>query len=369
MAWTTEIIESINQIDPTEWDGLVKDRPFSDWRWLHLTETVLLDHQPRYVLLRQNGDLRVGIVTALQTRFQNPYFQSTLGGVIQRFPGLRCGVPLSGDPGIFTDYQDTLADLLPVVMQGLESLIKQEHISYHTIDHIWTTMPLWPYLQTHGYHRIEHLAEIYLDVQWPSFADYLTSLTSKKRKEYYRVDRRLKKHGITFAVTDPLDEDNQALQNLVNNVFQRHQEPNLYIDDLYLQARAIMGDDFKLIVARQAGQLICCGGIVRSGDEWLAKWIGLDYEYTLNTGTYYRLVAECIRQTIESGGKRLRLGATAYQTKRHFGAIRENRIGALAFRTRPIHYLAGKALQIAASLGTSGPIAEAPKRERKREAE
>jgi len=369
MAWTTEIIESIHQIDPKEWDCLVKDRPFANWRWLQLTEAVLLDHQPRYVLLRQNGELRAGIVTVLQTQFQTPRFQATLGGVIQRFPGLRCGIPLSGDPGLFVSDQDSLVDLLPVLMQGLETLIQREHISFHTIDHIWSTMPLWEYLQARGYHRIEHLAEIYLDIQWSSFTDYLSDLSKRKRKEFRRVNRRLEERDITLAVADPRTEDSQTLQTLVNNVFQRHHEPNLYVDELFLKASSIMGEDFKLIVARQGERLICCAAMLRSGNEWLGKWVGLDYAYTLNTGTYYRLVAECVRQAIQSGGRRIRLGATAYQTKRHFGAIRENRIGALAFRNGPIHYLAGKALQLTAVLGASGPIAEAPKREKKREAE
>ena len=369
MAWTTEIIESIHQIDPDEWDCLVNARPFATWRWLQLTEAVLRNHQPRYVLLRQEGVLRGAVVAVLQTQFQNPRFQTTMGGIIQRFPGLRCGIPLSGDPGLFVANQYSLVELAPILMQGLETLIQKEHVSFHTIDHIWPTMPLWEFLQARRYHRIEHLAEIYLDIQWASFDDYINSFTSKKRKEYGRVNRRLEEKGITFSLADPLTEDSQTLQTLVNNVFQRHHEPSQYVDDLFLKAATIMGEDFKFIVARQDGRLICCVAMLRSGNEWLVKWVGLDYASTLNTGTYYQLVAECVRQAIQSGGQRLRLGATAYQTKRHFGAIRENRIGALAFSNGPIHYLAGKALQITAVLGTSGPIAEAPKRERKRETE
>ena len=58
MTWTTEIIESISQVNPGEWNHLVQNRPFANWQWLQLTETVLSNHQPRYVLLRQDGDLR-----------------------------------------------------------------------------------------------------------------------------------------------------------------------------------------------------------------------------------------------------------------------------------------------------------------------
>jgi predicted N-acyltransferase len=366
MTWTTEIIESINQVDPCEWDHLVQNRPFANWQWLELTESVLINHQPRYVLIRRYGDLQAGIVSALQTRFQNPLFQSTLGWAIRRYPGLRCSLPLSCDPGLLISHQASVAELLPVLMQGLEDLIQREHISYHTIDHIWPTMPLWKFLQSRGYHRIEHLSEIYLDIQWVSFEDYLKSLTSKKRGQYRRIGRRLEENGISLAVADPLAEDAQTLQNLVNNVFQRHREPNLYVEDLFSRASRLMGDDFKLIIARKNGCPIGCLAMLRNGNEWIGKWVGLDYEQTWNTHTYYGLSAECLRQAIEAGGQRLRMGTTGYQTKRDLAAVEENRIGALAFRIRPIHYLAGTALRIADGLGISGPIAEAPKRKRKR---
>lgn len=364
MTWTTEIIESINQINPDEWDHLVQNRPFTNWHWLQLTETVLVNHQPRYVLLRQDGTLQAAIVSALQTRFQNPLFQATLGWVIRRFPGLRCSLPLSCDSGILLNDQVSLAEMFPRLMQGLQDLIQQEHVSFYTIDHIWPTMPLWQYLQSRGLHRIEHLSEIYLDTPWPSFEAYLKSLTSKKRGQYRRVGRRLEEQDITLAVADPLTEDIQTLQTLVNNVFQRHREPNLYVDDLFAKASKLMGDDFKLIVARKEGQLIGCLAMLRSGNEWIGKWVGLDYELTWNTRTYYGLSAECVRQTIQAGGQRLRMGTTGYETKRDLTAVEENRIGGLAFCIRPIHFLAGMALKIAEGLGMSGPIAEAPKRKK-----
>jgi predicted N-acyltransferase len=364
MTWTTEIFKSINQVDPGEWNRLVKNRPFANWQWLQLTETVLINHQPRYVLLRQGGDLQAGIVSALQTRFQNPFFQSTLGWVIRRFPGLRCSLPLSCDPGFLFKEQVPVTDLLPKLMQGLENLIQQEHVSFYTIDHIWPTMPLWEFLQSRGFYQIEYFSEIYLDIPWSSFEGYLESLTSKKRGQYRRIGRRLEEKGITLAVADPLAEDEQTLQNLVSNVFQRHREPNLYVDNLFSKAGRLMGDDLKLIVARKDGQPIGCLAMLRSGKEWIGKWVGLDYEKTWNTHTYYGLSAECVRQTIQAGGQRLRMGTTGYQTKRDLTAVEEKRIGGLAFRTRPIHYLAGMALKIADSLGMPGPIAEAPKRKK-----
>jgi hypothetical protein len=125
-------------------------------------------------------------------------------------------------------------------------------------------------------------------------------------------------------------------------VFQRHADPDPYCDDLFPKAGALLGENFKLVVARQNGDCIGCFALLRSGTEWTAKWAGLDYERTLDTGAYYGLLAESVRQTILAGGTRLRMGATAYQTKQHFGVTVEERIGAMAVRVRSLHWLAGK---------------------------
>ena len=167
----------------------------------------------------------------------------------------------------------------------------------------------------------------------------------------------LERDGIAIGVSDALVEDQAQLHLLVKNVFQRHGEPVLYREDLFTRASALMGEDFKLIVARQAGQRIGCAALLRSGNEWIAKWPGLDYQRALNTGTYYGVLAECVRQAIQAGGSRLRLGATAYQTKQHFGVSVEERTGAIAISARPLHWLAGKLIDVTANPEIAHPTA------------
>jgi predicted N-acyltransferase len=358
MTWTTEIIASIERVDPGEWDRFVGDRPFASRRWLQVTEAALTGHRPRYVLLREAGQLQACVVGCLQWRFQSRMLQSTLGGYIRRSPGLRCGVPISYNSGLFYRDPGRAQELFPRLLQGIQDLVRQERISFHTIDHLPPAAPAWEYLQAQGYHRIEHFPEIYLDTQWASFEEYLRRLPQKKRSEYRRVQGHLERAGITLQVVDRSSENEARLQQLVNNVFQRHGEPGVYQDNLFRVAGTLMGDDFKLIAAHQDGKTIGCAALLRSGNERIIKWMGLDYEQTLNTGAYYGLLAECVRQTIQSGGGRLRMGATSYQTKQHFGVTVETMIGALAFRSRPVHLLAGKVLQMAARLKTGWPITQ-----------
>lgn len=361
MAWTTQILDRITQVEPVEWDRLVQGHSFADRRWLETTEAVLVNHQPRYLLLRRDGKLCAGMVCTLQGHFQSPTLQRSLGGYIRRFPGLRCGVPISYDPSLFFCDDIQSADLLPALIEALETLLRQEHVSFYTIDHLAEEEAAWAFFRSRGYHRIDHLAEVYLDIQWASFEEYRASLSRKKRGEYSRIKNRLEREGVTLGVADLEQEDKGVLERLVNNVFQRHQEPSMYHRDLFIRARDLLGEDFRLVVARQAGQTIGCAALLHSGGEWVAKWPGLDYERALNTGTYYGLLAECVKQVIEAGGKRFRLGATAYQTKQHFGVTVEERIGALAFCNPLVHYVGGKALKVADRFGVSWPISEAKK--------
>lgn len=367
MAWSTQILGSITQVDPQEWECLAQGQPFAERRWLEMTEAVLVNHQPRYLLLRQDGKLQAGMACALQSHFQSPMLQSLLGAYICRFPGLRCGVPISYDPSLFFCDSTQSAALLPELIKGLQALLRQERVSFYTIDHLAEEGADWAFLRSRGYHRIDHLAEVYLDIQWASFEEYRASLPKKKRAEYMRIKNRLEREGITLEVADLEQEDKGLLERLVNNVFQRHKEPSMYHGDLFARARNLLGEDFTLIVARQGGQMIGCIALMRSGSDWVVKWPGLDYERVLNTGTYYGLLAACVRQVIEAGGRRLRMGATAYQTKQHFGVTVEERIGALAFCNPLVHYAGGKALKVADRFGVSWPIAEARKDKMERE--
>jgi len=342
MSWTTEIITDINRIEADEWNQLTKERPFATWQWLQLTQAVVVDHQPRYVLLRENGELQAAAVCYLQSRFHSRVLQLALGWLPRAFPILRCAIPISYDPGLLFSDQQPLEKLLPELLNSVQTLLRQERASFYSFDHLAPTDPIWLFLKAQGYHRVEHLIETYLDIKWAMFEDYLGALSRKKRTEYVRIRGRLERENITIGVADPLSEDGVLLKKLVHNVFQRHADPDPYSADLFAKAGALLGENFKLVVARQNGDCIGCFALLRSGTEWTAKWAGLDYERTLDTGTYYGLLAESVRQTILSGGTRLRMGATAYQTKQHFGVTVEERIGAMAVRVRSLHWLAGK---------------------------
>jgi predicted N-acyltransferase len=345
----TEIFESIDQIDPLEWDRLAPGRSFADWRWLQVTEALLLDYQPRYVLLRREGSLQAGAVCSLQRRFHSRLMQSAMGWFLRRFPSMRCDVPISYSMGLFFSDQGQIATLFPELLQGMQAILKQERVSFYSFDHLAPVGPAPAYLQAHGYHQFDHFLDANLDICWASFEDYLENLPKKENEETVQTQEYLEQQGITINVSEPLAEDLTALQRLVNDEIQKNLGFRVYREDVLLRASTRMGKDFKLILARHGGQAIGCVAMLRSANDWIARWPVLDSAHTLDTRVYDGLLAECIRQAILSRGQRLGLGGLDYRAMQHFGLRAEKRVGAIAVRNRPFHWLAGRIRHLTAN--------------------
>jgi predicted N-acyltransferase len=352
-----DVVYSIEQVDQDEWDELCGARPFADHRWLRLTEAVVIDHSPRYILLRQDGRLVAGAVCSLRRRFENELLQRNAGWFLRRYPCLRCAIPVALDPGLVLrsgcDHDGLVSDLLVAIGE----LAAREHASFGRVDYLPSDDPAWGALDARGYQRLSMWAETSLEICWPSFQDYLIQLPSRKRKQIMRMQRRAEQEGIVVERLQPSTTTAPRLAHLVGNVLERHHEHERHVPDLFVKAEAILGDDLVVLAACQENQIIGCAALLRSGDEVTAKWLGLDYSRTRDTGTYHRLLVECVAQAIDLGARRLRTGATAYETKQHFGVVTAERYGALTMTNRALNYAAGMALQIMGSQTAALPAA------------
>jgi predicted N-acyltransferase len=320
-----------------------------------LTERVLTGYRPRYVLLRRAGTLEAGAICSVRDQFQNRFLRSTANWALHRFPCLRIGLPITFDSGLLVRPDVDQDVIWPALLAALNTCARREHASFVGIDHLAGEHAAWPLLERARYHRAQLLTETYLEIAWPSFEAYLTALPKKRRQRIRQIQRRAEQEGVTIQVEAPAAEHAALLRRMVSEVFRRHGEPDTYVADLFEQAAAILGDAFTLLVARRDGEIVGCVGLMLSQGEAVAKWIGLDYARTLNTATYLAFNVALINQAIERGARRLRLGATSYETKQHFGAVAEERFSALAMRSRALNALAGAALQM-----TGGRVAALP---------
>jgi predicted N-acyltransferase len=337
---TIQVLDSIDQVAPAEWDELGSLRAFADHRWLRFAERVLIGHQPRYIVLRREGRLEAGAVCSVEHRFENRALQRHAAWLLRRFPCIRCAVPASYQPGILTRPDADEARLIPSVLGAVRQLARRERALFTTVSHLAPETATWSALRAAGCRPLSRWSGTTLPIAWSSFDEYLTGQSRSHRRTIVRTRRAAEQDGIVVRHRPGMPADATVLWRLIQNVMERHRALETYAPDLLSRAAAIFGDDLHLLVAEQAGECIGCVVAVRSGNDLLAKWIGLDYDRTRDTATYRLLLAETVALAIELGVERLWLGATALETKRQFGVTVEERLNAVLVPS-PLRWLVG----------------------------
>ena len=323
---TVQVLESIEQTAPAEWDELCGPRAFADHRWLRFTEQILIGHRPRYLLVRRRKRLEAAVVCSIEERFENRVLQRHAGWLLRRFPCVRCAVPVSYQPGILTRPDADEARPIPAVLDAVRQLAVRERALFTTVGHLSPDTVTWSALTAAGCRPLSRWMGTTLPIAWSSFGEYLASQPKSHRRAITRTRRGAERDGIVVCHRPWVVADAPVLWQLIQNVLQRHGALETYAADLLPCAAAIFGDDLHLLVAEQSGEAIGCVVMVRSQNDLLAKWIGLDYGRTWDTDTYRLLLAETVALAIELGVERLWLGATALETKRQFGVTVEERL-------------------------------------------
>lgn len=83
---SVEVLRSIEQLQAWEWDNLCGERCFVNHRWLRLAESIVIDCEPRYIVVRSGEKLQAAAVCSLARRFRHHALQRRLGWVLRLFP-------------------------------------------------------------------------------------------------------------------------------------------------------------------------------------------------------------------------------------------------------------------------------------------
>jgi predicted N-acyltransferase len=350
---SVQIAERIEQIDEEEWDEICGDRPFVRHRWMRLAETVFAGYEPYYVQIRRHGRLEAGAACEIQHHFHLSAYlpihvlQDISGYFLERFPPLNCMLPIVFEPGLLVRPGSDPNTLAPHLLEAMNELATRKRASFVGIAGLDPNHIAWPALRAARYHSIKMPADTYMGIAWSNFEDYQAALPQRKRTEFRRVRRRAGEAGVTVETFCPTPEIQPQLWALTCNVYRRHNQRNPYVPDLFCRARDVLGDDLTMLVARQRGDIIACMAMLRSGDTLALKWLGLDYERTLNTFTYHLIMTESIPRAIEMGVRWIKFGSMSYVIKKLVGAVLEDRFLALALRGRVLHWLGGVGLTLA----------------------
>ena len=147
---TVTTVTTITDVAAGEWDELGAGRPFTGRRWLLLGESVLVNHTPRYLLLRQGDRLQAAAVCTLHRRFEHRGLQATVGWLVACLPTLRCGVPIVHTPGLLGPPNHD-ARIQGALLAGLRGLAARERCSFVKVEHLAPDDSIWPLLRGQGY--------------------------------------------------------------------------------------------------------------------------------------------------------------------------------------------------------------------------
>jgi predicted N-acyltransferase len=329
---TVDVVHAIDQVDRAEWDALSTAHDPVSHRWLRLAEAVLLGHEPRYVLVRRSGRLEAGAVLSISRHFGHDALQRRVGWVLQLLPWLRCGVPLSSQPGILVRTEADPHGLLPALMRGVRDIAWRERAMFVTCGQFAPDDDLWLEIQRAGFHPHGRMTEVMLPIMWTSREEYLASLPGTHRRKIGKLERRAQREGIEVErLATPTAADAARLRMLITMVLEHHGSRDLYAPDFLERAATVCGADLHIVVARHSAETIGCVIGVRDGDALVAKWIGLDYARCWGTATYRALLDATVRLAIDLRVHRLALGPTAIETKLDYGGVAGERVGGLGF--------------------------------------
>jgi predicted N-acyltransferase len=360
-AYTVEVVNRIDGVDAKEWDALCQARPTVSHRWLRLTEAAIADPQPRYLQLRQGGQLVAAAVCSLPRRARLPPWgpngvsRALARRLPARFRPLRCEIPISFEAGLLTRRDCDASHLIPPLLKAIGCLARRERTLFIRAGYLSAEDESWPGLRAAGYHRVHVLPEAYLEISRPTIEAYQASLPSRKRRELRRYLRRAKEAGVSVETICPSPDNEPLLRELVHNVFSRHRQHDFYAPDLFSRAKAVLGDDFTLLEARRDGQVVACIALLRNKDVLLPRFMGLDYRRTIGTFTYHALLAESVSKAIELGVRSVRFGPTVYEIKRDLGALLHDRFTAIATGDRLLNTFLGVGLGLTGKLSAQSP--------------
>jgi uncharacterized protein len=342
-ATRLEIRESINQIDPTQWENLAGTQGYSSHGWLSAVERFPNDPvDPKYLLVFRDGYLIAAMIAEI---VRNPDRQNGVTRVLLGrgrwglnilhscfLPALAVGVPYGygGHVLLAPNLAPAMrAELVRILVAGIDALGQSLGLPVWYLNVLSENSELCGALEASGYLHARHLPLAVLDVRWESFDDYLGELRRRSRKlvkDIRRESNRCRDAGVRLVeIEDPkaVSSLDSRLINLASQTWKRHGEDRFpFRPGFFSSLGTGMGGSLLVCTATRANELVGFASMVTEGDTAWAESLGLDYDAAGNDFTYFNLVFHWpIEAAIARGLKRIVFGRGQYALKMRRGCV------------------------------------------------
>ena len=338
-ALSTRLERSISHIDAAAWSRLSGAQPYTNYRWLQVVEEAIRGGASARYFLHYSDDRLLGAAVTYEIRNagESHIVDALIFGRVTRLfalfgisicPALLCG-PLVGHGGcVLWDREidePVRTQLLTRLMGELKDYAASQGMSL-----VFTQLPpneagvLEPALPAEIC-RSHNLPISYIDIEWETFSDYLSSLSASGKNMPTKARREVRfaaKSNLECVNPRDVSGDWHEIQGLWEQTQRRHSwSPSPYKSD-FPASLARIGHDVSIVnLARTDDRLLGAALLLVSGTSAAGPVIGVSDDVRARKSfTYFNLaIYEPIRFAIENGLRRVYLGASSYELKRRRG--------------------------------------------------
>jgi len=161
-----------------------------------------------------------------------------------------------------------------------------------------------------------------LKEEWTSYADYLTSITSKYRTKAKSVMKKSKALKVRDLGYDYIEANKEQIFSLYKNVIEKAKFMISEVKPGYFsELKKLYGEELKFKGYFIEDELVAFVMGIRCEDRMDIHFIGLNYEYNLKHKIYQRMLYDDIAFSIENGDAGVNFGRTATEIKSTLGAL------------------------------------------------
>jgi len=324
----TKIYRTIREIPKEDWEAIYPVGPRNYHLFKSIDESGFKGLRHYYIIVHdQNAP--VGAAPCflfnypLETTIEGP-LKNILYLARRAFPGslnlkaLICGLPYAeGSIGINRKNPEPV---LRAILAAMEKIARHERASILAFKDF--TEEFTPFLDSltrnHKFHKVESYPSVELDIDFPSFEDYMARLSHATRKD---LRRKFKKVGrLPEIAMEVADNASGVLGEIYDLYMQTFLKSSVKFEevsrDFFTNISRHMPEHSKYFLWRVNGRLVAFNFCLVSEDTVMDEYIGLDYSVAYDYGLYFITFRDVINWCIANKITKYKSGAMTYEPKK-----------------------------------------------------
>ena len=357
-GFSTEIYDSIKQVDPEEWYSLIDAHLdlAMDQRLIHLLERSLSGQARFWTVLVRDRQKQL-IACACLSLFQTDIVQSVSGflqtmiqRLRQKWPNvlklkvLFCGLPLPSAHSHFRVREAIdLQPILKILNKTMTVIARGEKASLLVLKELDAIQDKQlDSIRELGFVRGELEPLYQLTGNFKDFNDYCAALRSPYRHQIQTNVKRFNKSGLKvehfFDSEEIYSRFNGAVHRLYLNVWEKAKEKlECFSLDFFREiARSLPGQVAFTLISDNQKPVAFVIGIIGS-DTYYNSYVGIDYDYNDTADLYFNLFYRELDVVFRFNKQKISLGQTSGMFKSRLGAVPSARF----FWVRPLNPVLG----------------------------